>query len=727
MTKIGSMRHTYKHFLILFLSLILCPLSANQAEKKTVLELSTEMEIPSYARHLKGIKICLDPGHGGQKHIPDFKRGPTGLREAEINLKVAKFLQGLLEKAGVTVIMTRNDDSYVSLADRSEIANTNRVDFFISIHHNGIEDNPEINYTSTWYHGDADDSRPSLDLARYLQRGVSDALRLPNSPPTGLYSDKLIVASGFGVLRLTNCPAIVCEASFYTNPEEEARLKNDQYLKREAYGYFLGIARYVEAGFPKGLLITPENRSVIRSKTPTIKIKVMDGIHERGAWMLKRQQVFTNSINVKINGLDYPFQYDRDTDTITVEVKKPLSNGINSIQTDMVNYYGNHSLPQPQHFKVAPPATKIELNAWTKKIPYIGNGYVRIVANALDADGLPIADGETIRAEASIGTLASYESTSKNGKSYFYLKAPDHSSETVVQISYGKTHNSIKLHFIDMPIGIIQGQITNAASGDPISQVKLRVDHKLTAESDHKGHYFLKTHPNLDHPLHATLNFSKKGFYPYKQPTIIKKNEVTLAHVKLHPIADSAFDNITIVIDTETDTQKTQQLIASLKGMLEVTGSNVFNIHTPGQTMSIGDRIKKVNSINQEGYYLQINHTEGIEGEPIVIAKHNLGNRDTEFFQKSILEMFNSRLYKTPIETIQDRETPIIQQTNKMAMTLEIRSIGHEDYTAEQEASVIFLGMWQFLKDNTEIEMEKVERFMKFFNEVQGNKDADRF
>lgn len=721
------MHHRFKHFLILFLSLILCPLSANQTEKNTVLDVSTEMEIPSYARHLKGIKICLDPGHGGQEHIPDFKRGPTGLREAEINLKVAKYLQGLLEKVGVTVIMTRNDDSYVSLADRSEIANENRVDFFISIHHNGIDNNPEINYTSTWYHGDADDSRASLDLARYIQRGVSDALWLPNSPPTGLYSDKLIVASGFGVLRLTNCPAIVCEASFYTNPEEEARLKNDQYLKREAYGYFLGIARYVEAGFPKGLLITPENRSVIQSKTPTIKIKVMDGLHERGAWMLKRQQVFTNSINVKINELDYPFQYDRDTDIITVEVKEPLANGLHFVQTDMVNYYGNHSLPQPQQFKVAPPATKIELNAWTMNMPYVGNGYVGIVVNALDADGLPIADGEIVRAETSKGTLASSESTSKNGKSYFYLKALDHPSETVVEISYGKTRNSLKIRFTDIPNGVIQGQVTNAASGAPISQVILRASPMLSAESDPKGHYFLKTDPNLEYPYQTTLNFSKQGFYPYAQQTTIEQNKSTIVNLELHPIADSVFDNTTIVIDTKTDTQKTQQLIASLKDMLEVAGANVFNIHAPGQTMSIEDRIKKVNSINREGYYMQINHTEGIEGEPIVIARHNRGNRDTEFLQKSILEMFNSRLYETPIETIQDRETPIIQQTNKMAMILDIRSIGREDYTSEQEAFVIFLGMWQFLKDNTKIEMEKIEKFTEFYNEVKRHKNADRF
>ncbi|MXV76891.1 hypothetical protein F4X73_14640 [Candidatus Poribacteria bacterium] len=721
------MRYRYQHFLILFLSLILCPLSANQPEKNSELDSSTEMEIPPYARHLKGIKICLDPGHGGQEHIPDFKRGPTGLREAEINLKVAKYLKSLLEKVGATVIMTRDDDSYVSLADRSEIANENRVDFFISIHHNGINNHPEINYTSTWYHGDADDSRPSLDLARYIQRGVSDALRLPNSPSTGLYSDKLIVASGFGVLRMTKCPAIVCEASFYTNPEEEARLKNDQYLKREAYGYFVGIARYVEAGLPKGVLITPENESVILSKTPTIKIKVMDGLHERGAWMLKRQQVFTKSLCVKINGIDYPFQYDPDTDIITLEVKEPLANGLHFIQTDMVNYYGNHSLPQPQQFKIAPPATKIELNAWTMNMPYIGNGYVGIVANALDADGLPIADGEIVRAEASIGTLESSESTSEDGKAYFYLKALDHPSETVVEISYGKTQNSLKIHFTDIPNGVIQGHISNAASGDPISQVILRASPMLTAESDPKGHYFLKTDPNLNYPYRTTLNFSKQGFYPHKQPISIEQNKSTIVNVELHPIADSAFENMNIVIDTETDTQKTQQLISSLKKMLEVAGAKVFNIHTPGETISIEDRIKKVNSIKQEGYYLQINHMAKIEEEPIVIAKHNRGNRETEFMQKRILEQFNSRLYKTPIETIQDRETPIIQQTNKLAMTLEIRSIGNEDFTSKQEASAIFLGMWQFLKDDTEIEKQKIETFMKYYNGVQRDKDADHF
>ena len=201
-------------------SIFLLFIGCSHRQNITEQQIPGHTEIPSYTRHLKGFKICLDPGHGGQAHIADYKRGPTGVREAEVNLQVALHLRNMLQEVGATVIMTRVDDSYVSLPTRSQIANESDADFFISLHHNGI-DNPETNYTSTWYHGDADDSRQSLDLARYVQQGVSDALRLPNSPATGLFSDKLVTTSGFGVLRLTQCPAVLCEASFLSNPEEE--------------------------------------------------------------------------------------------------------------------------------------------------------------------------------------------------------------------------------------------------------------------------------------------------------------------------------------------------------------------------------------------------------------------------------------------------------------------------------------------------------------------------
>ena len=687
---------------------------------------------PPYTRHLKGFKICLDPGHGGQGHVPDYKRGPTGVREAEVNLQVAFHLREMLQAVGATVIMTHVDDSYVSLPMRSQIANENGADFFISLHHNGI-DNPKVNYTSTWYHGDADDSRQSLDLARYIQQGVSDALQLPTSPAAGLYSDKLITASGFGVLRLTECPAVLCEASFLSNPEEEARLKENDYLRQEASGYFLGIARYVEGGFPKGVLVEPQHASVIQTKTPLLQIQVMDGLHERGAWMLKRQQVFTDSIRVKVDNADVPYHYDRETDQITVSIEKPLSNGVHVVETELVNYYGNHSLPSPQWFKVAPPAVALDISAWTDTLPADGKSYVGISVTARDAEGMPIADDEPIYAQTSNGTLAETRRISRNGSAQFYLYAPDTPGTATVEASYRQTCQSLTIHFADIDGAVVQGQVSDADSGKPLQNVQLRTDSGLTAATDAEGHFFITTGSELKDFGETTLHISVGGFclgvssrslrpyYPNKRKIHIQPNQATVVDVGLHPIADGVFASTVIVLDSQTDTPETQELITTLEGMLQLAGAKVYNIHAVGLKMSVEERIEKVNAIKNSGYYLQINHAEWRKEHPAVVAAHYRGNQGTETFLKRILEQFNSTLYETPIVTLQDRTTPEIQQTNKMAMTLQIQSLNHPNASTVQEAHAIFFGAWTFLKGDGEIALEKQKRFTMYLKEMQAD------
>lgn len=707
-------------FTALLLLYVVMSVCANQDINQSKQQDITETELPPYSRYLNGYKICLDPGHGGQGHIPDYKRGPTGLREAVINLKVAFYLRDLLEKAEATVILTRDDDTYVSLAKRSQISNENGSDFFISIHHNGLDNNPEVNYTSTWYHGDADDSRPSLDLARYIQHGVSDALRLKKSPPTGLYSDKLVVSSGFGVLRLTECAAVVCEASFYTNPDEENRLKNEEYLKREAYGYFLGIARYIEAGFPKGTLITPTHEAVITTKTPTIQLQVHDGIHERGAWILKRQQIYSNSIQVKINEVLYPFQYDRETDVITVQIDKPLSNGIQNVQTELVNYYGNHSLPLPQQFKVAPPAEEIQLQAWTETLPSDGMSYVGIKVFAHDIDGLPIADGERIKAQTNLGKLAKTENETLEGMTYFYLTAPEKPGIALFEVSYRNTRNKLKINFSDVSFGIVQGQVTDASSDEPILDVILDANPALLDQTDSEGHYFIRIEPNDQDVLDTNLSLTKVGYYPENHRIQVEYNKSTVINHQLHAIADGVFAKTVLVLDSKTDINKTHKLITTLMKMLKLAGAKVYNVHTSGLKLSTEKRIENVNKIKDEGYYLQINHSPFVEGQQMVVAAHNRGNQDTETFQKRILEQFNDNLYETPTITVQDRKTPIIQQTNKMAMILDIRSLDHPNSSVIQEAKVIFVGIWLYLKEKTEIDTEKLERFMDYYNKTRG-------
>lgn len=697
-------------------SLFLLFTSCSRRQKITEQQIPFRVEIPAYARHLKDFKICLDPGHGGQGHISDYKRGPTGVREADVNLKVALHLRDMLQKVGATVIMTRVDDAYVSLATRSQIANESDADFFISLHHNGI-DNPKTNYTSTWYHGDADDSRQSLDLARYIQHGVSDTLRLPSAPATGLYSDKLVTASGFGVLRLTKCPAVLCEASFLSNPEEETKLQDDNYLRNEAYGYFLGIARYVAAGFPKGVLVKPQPETIIQTRTPRLQIRVMDGLHQRGAWMLKRQQVFTNSIQVKVDGVKMPHHYDRETDMITVAIEKPLANGVHLVQTELVNYYGNHSLPSSQWFKVAPPATELHLSAWTDTLPADGKSYVGISVNARDAEGTPIADGEPIYAQTSNGTLTETHQLSKYGTSHFYLYAPNAPGTATVEVTYGEKHEFLTIHFADINNAIVQGQVSDADSRKPLQDVQLQMAPSLTAATDPQGHFFITTEPTSKVPFETTLHIAKVGYYPDKHRVNITPNQATVVRSKLHPIAGGAFTSTVIILDSRSNTPTTKKLIETLKKLLELAGAKVYNIYTPIQETTIEERIKTINAIEGRGYYLQINHAPHNSNEPVVAA-HYRGNQITETFLKRILEQFNETLFKTPIVTVQDRTTPEIQQTNKMAMTLEIRSLNQQNTSAVEEAHAIFFGAWTFLKSDGDIEVEERKRFMAYLKVV---------
>ena len=687
-----------------------------------------DFAIPPYARYLEGIKICLDPGHGGQAHLPNYKRGPTGLREAEVNLRVALYLHEFLTEVGAIVFMTRTDDSFVSISDRSKLANKNVVDFFISLHHNFFS-NPETNYTSTWYHQDADDSRTSLDLARYVQQSVVDTLQLPQFPPTGLYSDRLVIPSGFGVLRQTKRPAILCEASFYSNPEEEQRLKEKSYNKREAYGYFLGIARYVAAGLPKGILLTPAPESSVETKTPRIQIRVADGLHERGAWMLKRQQVFSDSIRVKLDGTVVPHQYLRTEDLIVVTPPKPLSNGVHLVETDLVNYYGNHSLPSEQWFKVVPPAAKLKLRAWTKTLPPDGASYVSITATALDKNGLPIADDELIHAHTSLGRLAETESTSQNGEARFYLHTDatqPQSGRAQMKVAYKNKSATITIRFEKTHGGIVQGSVHDVF-GSTITDaaVQLVRKKKRATTTNPDGHFFFD---NVL-PGDVTLNVSKAGYYNLRLETNATSNSAQVLHPQLHPIADGTLIGKVFVLDaryggSERGTPPLSPPLArgkeggapadlnlavakALKEMLELAGANVYLVREKDEKIPVSKRVKIINAVKHDGYYLRIDHGARVKGEPSVIATGYPGNQVAEDYLKAILEGFNTTLFQTPIETFGDEESPEIRSTNKIALALEIRSINHPhlhepvDSPAliAQEAYAIFLGTWKFLKN----------------------------
>ncbi len=176
---------------------------------------------------LSGWKFCVDPGHGGAE---TGAQGPTGLLEKDVNLQVAYNLKGLLESEGAEVLMTRTDDSAVSITQRWQMANSWGAHRFISVHHNAESDR-NINYTVTLVSVNA--SQEALELANAVQAELVGEFGLGNS---GVWK-----VSYCGVLNNTTMPAILTEASFISNPAQEQLLRDPAYLDREAVAIMRGI------------------------------------------------------------------------------------------------------------------------------------------------------------------------------------------------------------------------------------------------------------------------------------------------------------------------------------------------------------------------------------------------------------------------------------------------------------------------------------------------------
>lgn len=314
--------------------------SAERASFEPRSRTAPDRPVPARAKHLKGLRICLDPGHGGDTHKRGFKRGPTYASEAEINLRVARFLRDLLAAQGALVTMTRDSDKDVSLEARARMAADH--DFFLSIHHNWSP-NLQSEATSTWYHLVPDHQPAAMDLARYVQREVIRALDFELPRGGGLMSDGLMYQTGFGVLRHLpdDVPGCLCETTYYSNLALERKLRDIDYNRQEAWGMFLGIVEYVYWGIPRAELLAADGGAV--------RFRVKDGLEERAEWA-KPFKIYADLVSVKLDGKPAAHEYDEKTGTITV--KHALPPGPHEAVVTLVNLHKNHSLPKRIRFDV---------------------------------------------------------------------------------------------------------------------------------------------------------------------------------------------------------------------------------------------------------------------------------------------------------------------------------------------------------------------------------------
>ncbi|MCK4295875.1 MAG: Ig-like domain-containing protein, partial [Candidatus Marinimicrobia bacterium] len=191
------------------------------------------------AQDFTGIKICINPGHGG--HDSDDRYMPeTGFWESEGNLTKGLKLRDILEIHGAEIVMTRvtnNTADDLPLSQICQIANTNNVDYFHSIHSNGW--NGQINYTLMLFRGW--DNDPVFPDAMTMGAIMLDELYTANRT-TGRYlrGDWSFYPNwgyqvGLGVLRNLNMPGTLSEGSFHDYIPESWRLQNLDYRRKESW------------------------------------------------------------------------------------------------------------------------------------------------------------------------------------------------------------------------------------------------------------------------------------------------------------------------------------------------------------------------------------------------------------------------------------------------------------------------------------------------------------
>ncbi|MFB8788625.1 MAG: N-acetylmuramoyl-L-alanine amidase [Potamolinea sp.] len=185
----------------------------------------------STVKPLSGIKILLDPGHGGPEDSGSV--GPTGYPEKAVALTVSKLVREQLVRRGAIVYMTREEDQDVGLQERVDLIEKTQPALAISLHYNALPDNGDAMNTkgigTFWYNPQAH------SFAVFMHNYLVEKLRRPSY---GIFWNNLALT------RPHITPSVLLELGFMINPEEFEWVSNPQEQKKLAEAIANGITEW---------------------------------------------------------------------------------------------------------------------------------------------------------------------------------------------------------------------------------------------------------------------------------------------------------------------------------------------------------------------------------------------------------------------------------------------------------------------------------------------------
>ena len=247
---------------------------------------ATVTALPALAEQKGPLVVVLDPGHGGPPPH-DGAHGARGRHEKAIALQVAQKTRQMLEQQGATVILTRDSDEHVPLADRVRIANEAGADVFVSIHCNAMETREDRKVTRgvETYFLSPDPTDAEAKMLAQLENGGPEAVPLPkaNDAVTGILNDlalgqarndsaalaqivqqhmvrgttspsRGVRQAPFLVLSGTRMPSVLVEIGFISHPREGRLLVGDKYQAKVARALASGVTDFAERVLARRLI-----------------------------------------------------------------------------------------------------------------------------------------------------------------------------------------------------------------------------------------------------------------------------------------------------------------------------------------------------------------------------------------------------------------------------------------------------------------------------------------
>lgn len=202
--------------------------------------------------------VVIDPGHGGDN---EGALGPAGLKEKDITLKISELLEEFIkERSGAKVILTREKDEFLSIDERTYIANNSESDIFISIHTDADFDTQKKGTTVFYFDPDYKDINRILFKKRNKEIVLWDNVQLRFINESRILAEAIkksideqdfsentwIKKAPISILKGARMPAIMITVGYISNPVEEMRLKDVVYLTRIAESIYMGLERYKE-------------------------------------------------------------------------------------------------------------------------------------------------------------------------------------------------------------------------------------------------------------------------------------------------------------------------------------------------------------------------------------------------------------------------------------------------------------------------------------------------